>query len=120
MNCRDVEHSLIEHERSGAARLPSQVQKHILNCDRCRGFLRALNPSVRVDAPSSEILRQVEETLAAGLRPVRPLSPVRYFFVAFAAMFIVIVSAAVYRLGASAIAVMRPVQSFAMLGTLSA
>ena len=120
MNCRDVEHSLIEHEKSGAARLPAPVQKHVLTCDRCREFVRSLNPSVEVNAPSPDVLRQLEETLAAGLRPVRPLAPARDFFVAFAAIFIVIVSVAVHRLGASAIAVMRPVQSFAMLGTLSA
>jgi hypothetical protein len=120
MNCRDVERSLIEHEKSGAARLPDQVQKHLLTCDRCGEFMRALNPSIIEDAPAPEILRQLEGTLTAGLRPVRPLAPARYFFAAFAVIFILIVAAGVKRMGASGISVMSPGQSIAMLCALSA
>jgi alkanesulfonate monooxygenase SsuD/methylene tetrahydromethanopterin reductase-like flavin-dependent oxidoreductase (luciferase family) len=69
MNCRDVERSLIEHEKSGAARLPAQVQEHVLTCNRCAEFMRALNPSIMADAPAPEILRRLEDTLIAGLRP---------------------------------------------------
>jgi hypothetical protein len=120
MNCREVERSLVEHEKSGAARLPAQVQKHMLTCDRCREFMRALNPSILADAPAPEILRQLEVTLTAGLRPVRPLAPTRKFFAAFAVIFILIVAAGVYRLGASGISVMSPGQSIAILCALSA
>ena len=120
MNCRDVERSLIEHEKSGAARLPAQVQKHVLTCNRCGEFMRALNPSIMADAPAPEILRQLEDTLTTGLRPVRPLAPARYFFAAFAVIFILIVAAGVYRLGASGISVMSPLQSIAILCALSA
>ena len=84
MNCRDVERALIEHEKSGAARLPVRVQEHVLTCNRCSEFMRALNPSVMADTPAPEILRRLEDTLTAGLRPVRPLAPARYFFAAFA------------------------------------
>src|SRR5271154_6779449 len=119
MNCRDVERSFIEHEKSGAARLPARVQKHMLTCDRCREFMRALNPSIMADASAPEILRQLEDTLTAGLRPVRPLAPARYLFAAFAVIFILIVAAGVYRLGASGISVMSPRQSIAMLCALS-
>ena len=106
MNCRDVERSLIEHEKSGAAPLPAQVQKHVLTCNRCAEFMRALNPSIMADAPAPEILRQLEDTLTAGLRPVRPLAPARYFYAAFAVIFILIVAAGVYRRGASGISAM--------------
>jgi hypothetical protein len=120
MNCSDVERALIEHEKSGAARLPPQLQEHVLTCNRCGEFMRALNPSTMADAPAPEILRRFENTLTAGLRPVRPLSPARYFLAAFAAIFILIVVAGVYRLGASGISVRRPGQSIPMLCALSA
>jgi hypothetical protein len=119
MTCRDIEHSLIKHEESGAARLPAQVQMHVSTCNRCGEFMRALSPSIMADAPAPETLRQLEGTLTAGLRPVRPLAPARYFFAAFAVIFILIVAAGVYRLGASGISVMSPGQSIAMLCALS-
>ena len=77
MNCRDVERSLIEHEKSGAARLPARVQKHVLTCNRCGEFLRALNPSIMADAPAPEILRQLEDTLTAGLQRTHYRDPGR-------------------------------------------
>src|SRR5580658_4148396 len=120
MNCRDVERSLVEHEKSGAAQLAAQVQEHVLTCNRCCEFLRALNPSIMADAPAPEFLRHLEDTLTVGLRPVRPLAPARYLFAAFAVIFILIVAAGVHRLGASGISLMSPVQSIAMLCALSA
>ncbi len=119
MNCRDVDRSLMEHDKSVTAQLPAQIQEHLLTCDRCRELVRALNP-VDNDAPTPEILRQLEETLNAELRPVRPLAPTRYLFAAFAAIFFLIVAAGVYRLGAFAISVMSPVQTIAILGALAA
>jgi hypothetical protein len=119
MNCRDVERSLIEHEKSRGPRLPAQVEEHLLTCNRCGEFMQALNPSVMADAPAPEILRRLEGTLTAGLRPVRPLAPPPYFFAAFSVIFILIVAAGVYRLGTSGISVMSPLQSFAMLCALS-
>lgn len=119
MNCRDVDRSFMEHDKSVTAQLPAQIQEHLLTCDRCRELVRALNP-VDNDAPTPEILRQLEETLNAELRPVRPLAPTRYLFAAFAAIFFLIVAAGVYRLGAFAISVMSPVQTIAILGALAA
>jgi hypothetical protein len=77
--------------------------------------MRALNPSVMADAPAPEILRRLENALTAGLRHVRSLAPARYLFAAFPAIFILIVAAGVYRLGASGISVMSPPQSIAIL-----
>ena len=120
MNCRDVERSLIEHEKPGAARVSAHVQKHVLTCKRCGEFMRALNPSIMADAPAPEILRRLEDTLTTGLRPVRPLAPARYFYAAFVVIFILIVAAGVYHLGASGISAMSPGQSIAILCALSA
>jgi len=120
MNCRDVDRSLMGHDKSVAAQLPAQVQEHLLACDRCRKLVRALDSSVGADEPSPEILRQLEQTLATESRPVRPLAPARYFFAAIAAIFVLIVAASVYRLGAFAISVMSPVQSITILCALAA
>jgi hypothetical protein len=120
MNCRDVERSLIEHEKSGGAQLAAQVQEHVLTCNRCAEFMRALNPSIMADAPAPEILRRLEDTLTAGLRPVRPLAPARYFCAGFAVIFILIVAAGVYRLGTSGISVMSRLQSITILCALAA
>ena len=120
MNCRDVDRSLMEHDKYVGGQLPAQIQEHLLTCDRCRELVRALNPSVDDDAPTPVILRQVEETLNTELRPVRPLAPARHFFAAFAAIFVLILAAGVYRLGAFAITVMSPVQTIAILGALAA
>jgi hypothetical protein len=120
MNCRDVDHSLIESEKSAGLYIPAQVHEHILGCDRCSDLVRALSPSAVGDEPSPEILRRLERTLAAELRRVRPLAPARYFFAAFAAIFVLIVVAGVYPLGAFAISVMSPVQLIIMLGALAA
>ena len=120
MNCRDVDRSLMEHDKSVTAQLPAQIQEHLLTCDPCRELVQALNPSVENDAPTPEILRKLEETLNAELRPVRPLAPTRYLFAAFAAIFLLIVAAGVYLLGAFAISVMGPVQTIAILGALAA
>ena len=120
MSCRDVDHFLIDHQRSADVRLPAQVLEHILDCDGCRDLARALSPSVVAAGPSPEILRRLERSLAAELRPVRPLAPVRYYFAAFAAIFVLIVAVGVYPLGAHAIAVKSPVQLIAMLGALAA
>jgi negative regulator of sigma F NrsF-like protein len=120
MTGRDVERTLFEHKKPVAAELPAQVQEHLLTRDRCRDFVRTLSPSVADDAPSPEILRQIERTLALDLRSVRPLAPARYFFAAFAGIFILIVAVGIYHLGAFAMSVMSSLQSIATLGTLAA
>lgn len=120
MNCREVDRSLFEREKSVAAQLPAQVQEHLLACDRCRELVRALDFPVGADAPSPESLRQLEQTLAAELRPVRPLAPARYFLAAFAAIFVLIAAIGGYRMGAFGISAMSPLQTVATLCALAA
>ena len=120
MDCRDLEGTLFERKTSVPSELPAQIQEHLLACDHCRDFVRALNLAVDEDSPSPEILRQIERTLSVELRPVRPLAPARYFFAAFAAIFVLTVAAGVYRLGAFAMSVMSSAQSIATLGALAA
>ena len=117
MNCKDVDRVIIGE--TVASRLPPQVQAHVRDCKRCRQLILSLNASVSLDAPLPASLRQIERTLVADLRPVRPLLPARYLFAAFIAIFVSFVSFAVYRMGAFAIAVMSPAQAGMVLGSLA-
>jgi hypothetical protein len=114
MNCHDVDRAL-----SQGSPLPLQAEEHAATCDRCQQLLRALNSSVPVEPLSPATLRKIADSLAHNLRPVRPLAPARYFVGAFVGIFVFIVALSVYRLGAFAIAVMTPLQTGAILGTLA-
>jgi hypothetical protein len=114
MNCHDVARAL-----SQGSPLPLQAEEHAGTCNRCQQLLSALNSPVPVDPLSPAALRKIAESLADNLRPVRPLAPARYFVGAFIGIFISIVALSVYRLGASAIAVMTPLQATAILSTLA-
>lgn len=120
MNCRDVDHALIENGKPVTAQLAAHAQEHLMTCERCRELVRALDTSRGAETPSPEMLRQLERRLASDLRPVRPLAPQRYFLAAFAAVFILIAAVGVYRLGAFAIPVMSPVQAIVTLCALAA
>jgi hypothetical protein len=104
MNCRDVDLVLIENSKSSYAQLPVQIQTHIMNCQACQDFLRALDP-VAVP-PSPSILRGIETTLMADLRPVRPLWPQSYFLAGLALIFLLIVGVSVSCLGAGGVSAM--------------
>jgi hypothetical protein len=114
MNCKDVARALSEESR-----LPLQAQVHVRSCSRCQELVSALNMPVALDPPSPATLRQIADGMAAGLRPVRPVGPARYFFLAFVGIFVSIVALGVYRMGAFAIAVMTPLQTATILGALA-
>jgi len=114
MNCKDIARALSEESP-----LPLQAQEHARSCNRCQELVSALNISVGVDPPSPATLRQIAGRMATGLRPVRPIAPARYFFGAFAGIFVSIVALAVYRMGAFAIGVMTPLQTAVILGALA-
>ena len=82
--------------------------------------MRAFDLPAGAEMPSTELLRQLERTLTADLRPVRPLAPRRYFFAAFVSIFVVIVALGAYRLGAFGIPEMSLAQNVAVLGALGA
>src|SRR5258708_4392226 len=113
MNCHDVDRALGQ-----GSPLPLQAEEHARTCNRCQQLVAAVD-LVPADAPSPAALRKIAESLAANLRPVRPLAPARYFVGAFVGIFVSIVALSVYRLGAFAIAVMTPLQTTAILSTLA-
>src|SRR5258707_9418101 len=119
MNCNDVDHALIEVE-SAATTFSAQAREHVMGCKRCQELVRTLNISVTADAPSPQILRQIERGIIADLNPVGPLASARYLFAVFVGIFMSIVALGVYRMGAFAIAVMSPLQASAILGALAA
>jgi hypothetical protein len=58
--------------------------------------------------------------MIADYRPVRPIGPRLYVFVALIAIFVCVVGFGVYRLGAFAITVMSPLQASVIFGMLAA
>src|SRR5260370_14919348 len=119
MNCKDVDHALIDVE-SAATQFPPQAREHVMGCKRCQELVRALNIPVTADALSQEVLRQIERGVIADLNPVRPLARAHYLFAVFVGIFMSIFALGVYRMGAFAIAVMSPLHASAILGALAA
>ena len=120
MNCRDMDHALVEIEGAVSAQLPPQAEAHLRGCRRCQELVRTLNLSIGPESPSPTALHQIERAIVADLHPVRPLAPSRYFFAAFAAVFVLTVAIAGYRMGAFALAAMSPLQTVAILCSLAA
>jgi hypothetical protein len=114
MNCKDLARVLSEESR-----LHPQAQDHVRSCSRCQELVSALNIPVVLNPPSPAMLRQIADGMAAGLRPVRPVGPARYFFWAFVGIFVSIVALGVYRMGVFAIAVMTPLQTATILSALA-
>jgi hypothetical protein len=116
VNCNDVDLALVDWPV--ASRLPPQAEEHLRSCVRCQQLLLAFSTPVPGEPPSPTILRQIEQGMLADLHAVRRLAPKRYFFAAFAAVFVSIAAVGVYRLGAFAIAVMSPLQAGGILSAL--
>jgi hypothetical protein len=116
MNCNDVDKALVDWPV--ASRLPAQAEQHLKSCMRCQELVRAVSAPVPGEQPSPTTLSQIEQGILADLHAVRPLAPKRYFFAAFAAVFVCIVAVGVIRLGAFAIAVMSPLQAGGILSAL--
>jgi hypothetical protein len=119
MNCREVDRALIELEASPAMPFPPEAQEHVRSCNRCQRLAEALNISIDAGSPSPATLRKIERAMAADFRPVRPLAPAARRSAVFGGIFGCSVAFGVYRLGAFAIAVMSPLQAWAILSTLA-
>ena len=116
MSCDDVDRALMEEPFT--SRFSAQAQEHLRGCRSCRELVRAVRLPVSADLPSPKTLRRIELDIVANLRPVRPVAPKR-LFATLVAIFVCVVALSVYRIGAFAIAVMSPLQTGAMLGTLA-
>jgi len=114
MNCKDVARTLSE-----GSPLTNQAQDHVTSCKACQELIRALDPPVSEDTPSSVTLRQIAEGMTTNLQPVRPVAHARYLFGALVGIFVSIVATGVYRMGAFAISVMTPLQSAAIVSALA-
>jgi len=120
MKCSDLDQLLADSKQSKTMQLTEQAEEHLLACVGCQELVRAVNLATGAELPPPELLHQLRQALAADLRPVRPLSPRRYFFAAFVATFVVTVALGVYLLGDFGIPVMTLAQSVAILGALAA
>ncbi len=98
---------------------PPEAHEHVRSCKRCQGLVGALNISIDPGSASPATLRQIERAMVADFRPVRPVAPARRRFLSFAGIFGCFVAFGVYRMGAFAIAVMSPLQAWAILSALA-
>src|SRR5713226_2303472 len=119
MNCRDVDRALIGVEESPALPFPPEAQEHVRSCKRCEGLVDALDIAIDPGSASPAPLRQIERAMVADFRPVRPVAPAARRFAVFGGIFGCFVAFGVYRMGAFAIAVMSPVQAWAILSALA-
>jgi hypothetical protein len=101
-----------------ASRLLHQAEEHPRSCKRCQDLARAVSAPVAAELPSPTTLRQIERSILADLRAVRPLVSNRYVFAAFVAVFVSFLAVGVYRLGAFGITLMSPLQAGAILSAL--
>jgi hypothetical protein len=113
MNCNDIDRALSEEPR-----LPVEALDHVKGCRRCQELVQSLDSAVPADLPSAAVLRQIAQSIATDLRPVRPMAPARYFLGALLGIFACIVAAGAYGMGALAIAAMTPLQTTAILSAL--
>src|SRR5258708_39915981 len=113
MNCNGINQAL--DEECMAAPLPPEAEEHVRSCARCRELVAALSAPVPGASPAAAILRQIEKSILADLRPVRPIAPKFYLWGALMAIFISVVALGVYRTGAFALAVMSPLQAGVIL-----
>src|SRR5260370_7313297 len=114
MNCKDVDHALIDVE-SAATQFPPQAREHVMGCKRCQELVRALSIPVTADALSPEVLRQIERGIIADLHPVRPLAPAHYLFAVFVGIFLSIVALRPHPMLPFPIPVLSPLQPTAIL-----
>ena len=117
MNCREAVRALAESPR--AELLPAEAQEHLMHCKRCQRLARAMNPPAGAATASPVVLSRLEQALAGDLRPVRPLWPRRYFFIAFIAVLVSVVAIGVRLVGALATPAMTPGQMTAILFALA-
>jgi hypothetical protein len=119
MNCHDVDRALIELAGSPAAAFPSQAQDHVRSCRRCQELVGALTLPMDEGATLPASLDRIERRMVADLRPVRPMTHWSGFFAVFAVVFGSFVAFGVYRMGAFALAIMSPLQAWAILSALA-
>ena len=119
MNCHDVDRALIELEGSPAAAFPSQAQDHVRSCRRCQELVDALTLPMDEGATLPASLARIERRMVADLRPVRPMAHWSGIFAVFAVVFGSFVAFGVYRMGAFALAIMSPLQAWAILSALA-
>jgi len=122
MNCNDLNQTLVNQARTQeaiASTLPPEAEEHLKICEPCRQLVGALSMPVGPASPSPATLRQIERRLMADLRPVRPIAPRPYLVAILIAAFVCVVGVGVNRVGASALAVMTPLQTGVILGALA-
>jgi len=84
MTCEDINQSLTG---SATRRLPLEAENHLRSCRSCRALVAALSGPISEVSPSPASLRFIEASIAADLRPVRPIAPGAWWFCGLMAVY---------------------------------
>ena len=98
MTCRDMDAVIDAH--AGGAGLPPEAAGHVAGCDRCRRLLGALDAARDLPVPPPEQMRRIQASLAADLRPVKPLPSTAAVLAALTISFLIVSTAGVLQLHA--------------------
>jgi hypothetical protein len=89
-------------------------------CEECQRFFGDFKISAVADVASPEKMREIERSIVAGLRPVRPVAGSGYLLAALLAIFVGAVAMGVLSLGQNGLRAMTTVQAAVALGALAA
>ena len=120
MTCRDMDDIISSH--AGDSVLGPQSAAHLVHCARCRSLTNLLDEVAAGDGlrPSERQLRRIQTTIAAGLKPVRPLPLSRIFLFAVAIIFLLVAAAGAFLLGMNGWRALTISQRSAVFMTLAA
>lgn len=119
MKCRDVEEALARSTAKKKSGSMQSVLAHIKGCKRCQDLAWILElPTGDAQVESGQI-KSLEKMIVDDLRPVRPLPPSWVFLLAFALIFVALVSLGAYYRGAYGWYVLMPAQKMAVFVTLA-
>jgi hypothetical protein len=117
MTCRDMD-GVMDARAAGGA-LPPEAAEHVAGCDRCRRLLHALDAGPGIPPPAPERMRRIQATLAAGLRPVKPLPSTAAVLSALAISFLIVSTAGALQLHAYGWHVLGLAQKLVVFACLS-
>ena len=85
--CKQVDAELDRQFESPAPGLSEEALRHLDECRRCRDLHDWISDRTPAIEPSPELTRQIATTLAASLRPVKPLPTVGVSVLRFVVVF---------------------------------
>jgi hypothetical protein len=90
MKCRDFDH-FMNMGPGDALRTPEALE-HLRQCQDCRTLAELLNEGRKPAVILDQKVREIQAKISTNLKPVRPLAPARFFLLACAIIFLLVVA----------------------------